>query len=204
MLKNCANRYAADIASMILSSDFSMSMKFAEENEDTKAFLMIQALKEISLNPLRGKITSDFIVQSEGSSSVCFWIDFDRWVNFIGLIELPAGHPRVAQLIEAINQNLNSKMFKAAKLSRRMDKKLGILLAPAIDRATKAYAASYRSASPEFARAAYNFIYEARREQLLNRQHKVSQVSHPGFNGEYSKAVAGFLYRHLPFAGITH
>lgn len=165
----------------------------------------------MALDPLSGNTTDAFVL-GLNSDLVCFNIRFDRFTNFIGLIELPATSGRVEQLIEAIRKNLNSKMFKAAQIHRRLDRRRIRLFEQAGDRASAAYAEVIQNADKtvhrddllQQAREAYNQVFNPRKEQIQTRCRNVGRVSSNGFQGSYTEAVAGFLYRHLPFDAVTH
>lgn len=209
----------SEMRSMVEGKDFEVAMCNASDDPDSKAFLMIQALNEISLDPVVGDTVHSFIfIYGQGGGNVCFNIRFDRFVNFIGLIELPENSGRAKQLMEAIEKNLNGKMFKAAKMHRRMDVRCVRLTQRARDCASKAYSAVIEAAYvnskliPDVniehlkseALAAYAKVFNPRKEQLQNRCRNVGRVACPGFQDGYTEAVAGFLYRHLPFTGISH
>lgn len=209
----------AEVRSMVEGKGFETAMCNAADDPDTKAFLMIKALDEIALDPTVGNTMDAFIfIYGQGGGNVCFNIRFDRFVNFIGLIELPENSGRAKQLMEAIKKNLNGKMFKAAKMHRRLDARSVRLFQQARDRASEAYSAVIQAGYAGGKRipgvnmeelkvraaAAYNKVFNPRKLQLQNRCRNVGRAACPGFQGGYTEAVASFLYRHLPFTGITH
>lgn len=201
-LRHQVHMMSPDVANWVKSADFESALRRIENDDDSMAFLMIEALKGIALDPLRGDSTGAFCECYE--ETMVFNIHFDRWINFIGIIELPLGD-RASQLRDAIRLNLDSRMFKAAKMSRRLDRKLNRLMGQADDRARAAFEAIYRRPgvihTPELLEEACNTrerIRNRRREELLQRKHRVAQHACPGFLGGYSDAVANFLYRHMP------
>lgn len=192
--------------SMVENPDFESTMRRAEKDEDTKAFLMIEALKGISLDPLRGDRLESFCKQY--GEAISFNIHFHCWTNFIGLIGLPAGSGRAKQLMEAIEANLKSSMFKAAKMHRRLSVRRGRLHEQVSKRAYQAYL-SVRMESPdgrftsdehkERADEAYERVVASRMAVVDDRIRRVGNSATPEFQGSFMEAVAKLLYWHLPF-----
>lgn len=193
-----------ELASFVSSDAFKKTMAVVEKDADTKAFLAIEALKGIALDPLTGKKPEAFYFQS--GDRLCFNLKFDRWVNFIGWFELPENSGRAKQVVEAIRSNLESRMFKAASMHRRLDKRRANMYEQVTQRARKAYAEVVQKCSrqeaPEEVRrkadAAYDSVFDRRWEDINARVRKIAKESSPGFRGGYSEAVANFLYWHLP------
>ena len=143
-----------------------------------------------------------------------YTIRFNRVSNFIDpVFSLPVSSGRAKQLNKAIEANLNSKMFKAAKMSRRLDRQLLRLESQIEAKARKAYDA-FKDPNGCFtkenleerlrlANEAYDQVTDPRKEQLKERVRRVSNCAFPGFQGSYSEAVAGFLYKHLPYESLT-
>lgn len=206
-LRRSTHMLAGDVLSMVQANDFEEAMRNAEADLDTKAFLTIQALKEIALEP-RHAAREPFFVESDGR--VCYHIRFDRMVNFIGeVFSLPASSGRAKQLNAAIEANLSGKMFKAAKMYRRLEQRVLRLEAQTKVRADKAFDA-FKQPNGYFAKEnleeqlrlaneAYDQVADPRKAQLRERISRVSECACPGFRGSYTEAVAGFLYRHLPY-----
>lgn len=206
MLRSGRHLLTLEQVSMIENPDFESAMGHTEKDEDTKAFLMIEALKGISLNPLRGDRLASFCHQDvEG---IYFDISFHCWTNFIGLIGLPAGSGRAKQLMEAIEANLKSRMFKAAKMHRRLNVRRGRLHEQVSKRAYQAYL-SVRMESPdgrftsaeheERANEAYEHVFAPRMAVVDDRIRRVANCATPEFQGAFTDALAKFLYWHLPF-----
>jgi len=190
------------MASALLCDDAVAAMQKTDEDPDAQAFLMLELLKSIALDPTQGETPDRFFRIYD--DEVIFTLHLDRWSNFItSCLCLPHGS-RANQLIEAIQENLNSRMFKAAKMSRRLDKRFNRLYQQARNRAEKiAYAGeenlwSWPKDRRDEADSLYRRIFEKREETLLNRLRKVSAVASPGLQGGFTEAVAKFLYNHLP------
>lgn len=192
--------------SMVEDPNFENTMRHAEQDEDAKAFLMIEALKGISLDPRTGERPECFCKQY--GEVISFNIRFYGWTNFIGLIDLPAGSGRAKQLIGAIEANLKSRMFKAAKMHRRLNARRGRLHEQVVKRAHQAYL-SVRMESPdgrftsaehkERADEAYERVFAPRMAVVDDRIRRVGSSATPEFQGAFTEAVAKFLYWHLPF-----
>lgn len=206
-LRSSTHMLSGDVLSMVQADDFEDAMRNAEANLDTKAFLTIQALKEIALEP-RDSDRESIYFETDGC--VAYNIRFDRMVNFIGgVFSLPANSGRAKQLNAAIEANLSGKMFKAAQMSRRLEKQVCRLESQAKARADKAYDAFKQPngcfANETFdeqlrlANEAYDQVMIPRKAQLRERMRRVINCACPGFQGGYTEAVAGFLYRHLPY-----
>lgn len=203
-LRRSTHMLRPDVASFVCSVEFKEAIAAADASEDTKAFLMVEALKGIALDPLTGEGPASFYTIHGDSAG--FHIRLNRTSNFIGLIDLPADSGRAKQLTEAIEQNLASRMFKAAKMHRRLDKRRTRLHMLAHEKAwfARMEVLEYRTNPKpskeklDLAKAAYAMIYDPRMEAIDARIKRVSDASCPAFRGAYTSAVAEFLYRHLP------
>lgn len=213
-LRSGTHMLEGDIVSALLSEDAIEAMRKTDEDVDAQAFLILELLQCIALDPMWGNTPERFYSVYE--DEIFFIIHLDRWANFITpCLGLPHGH-RANQLIQAIKDNLASKMFKAAKMSRRLDKRFVRLSEQAHRRYYKiAYASlekpwpkdqfesDHRSWQEHFraredASAKYDELFDERREALLKRLRKVSSAASPGLQGGFTEAVAKFLYNHLP------
>lgn len=196
-----------EVASMVQVPAFEAAIQEAGDEEDAKAFLMIAALNGIALDPLSGKVPEAFYTNHR--DVIGFHIRFDHWVNFIGLIELPAASGRAAQLIEAIKGNLENRIFKAAKMHRRLDQRRRRLHEQAHARAFQAWRTILDQCGGKLrtnedmdrADEAYSRAMWTRMEIINTRIRKVANCACPAFQGGYTEAVGEFLYWHLPFRG---
>ncbi len=213
-LRSGTHMLEGDIVSALLSEDAIEAMRKTDEDVDAQAFLILELLQCIALDPTWADTPERFYSVYE--DEIFFIIHLDRWANFITpCLGLPHGH-RANQLIQAIKDNLSSKMFKAAKMSRRLDKRFVRLSEQAHKRCHKIAYSDIDKAWPkdrlvrdrhlreefllarEKADAMYEELFEARREVLLKRLRKVSSAASPGLQGCFTEAVAKFLYNHLP------
>lgn len=192
------------VASFIKSDEFEKAIQTLDKRTDLKVYLMCQLLQQIALDPLTGDRLEDFMTEMQ--DEVFFNIRLNRYSNFIGLISLSPEAPQVAQLKDAITSNLSSRMFKAARMHRRMDARLRHITKVAGDKARTAYSAVMVECGGRFtserdrerADAAYSAIYDNWVERNQRRVRAVSNVACPGFQHGYSEDVASFLYHHLP------
>jgi hypothetical protein len=193
-----------DVASFVKSSEFEKAVRTLDDKADIKAFLMCQLLLQIALDPLSGDKVEHFIRENEEEA----WIQIrlDRTTNFIGWFSLPLDHPRVQELRIAIETNLNSRMFKAAKMSRRLDRRFIKIQSIALTRAQEAYRQVVHQCGGQLMtdeqRECANAAFEATSaewiERNVQRLRAVSKVAHPGFSKGWSEDLANFLYKYLP------
>lgn len=208
-LRRSVHLMEKNLADFVRSKDFEDALTKTEMEEDAKAYLMVEALKKIALCPCRGETPEDFIFY-RSDSVIAFNIQFDRWSNFIGLIGLPLNSGRAQQLIDAIETNLNSKMYKAAKMHRRLYFRRRKIESQVCGRARSVYTKvleRYRSETGAkwntaeviaLADEEFDRIYSPRMKNVDERVRKVADVAEGGFRGAYPEAVANFLYGHLP------
>lgn len=202
-LRRSAHMFSPELVAFVESDSFAKVMNKADKNDDTKAVLMIEALKGMALDPLAGDTPEAFA--SCYRKSIVFNISFNRVVNFIGWFDLPADSERADQVLDAIRSNLESPMFKAAAVHRRLDKRRKALHVIADDKAREArqavfkrYGVNYeKSEIREEADAAYHQIYDPWMAKIDARIKRVADVSAPEFKGAYTEALAQFLYGHL-------
>ncbi|WP_432263280.1 hypothetical protein [Cupriavidus sp. TMH.W2] len=209
-LRSGLHMLTGDVRSFVASTAFTKAMKEAEESVDTKAFLIIKALDGLALDPLTGKHVGSFITRADGMIS-CH-VRFDRWVNFIGLFSLPESSGRATQLVEAVDANIGGRMFKAAAMYRRLDRRAVRLHESARRKARAAFALALeksrdtvnargwvpKDSDYERANAEYDRVFEPRKALISGRLMALGKIASPGFLGSYTEAVASFLYQHLP------
>ncbi|MDO8416528.1 MAG: hypothetical protein Q7S87_09985 [Agitococcus sp.] len=112
------------------TAEYFRSPEFCEkiltlENDPTeKLRLTLALLTHVALDPVIGATVDKHVnlYPKEGQIWVC--LNFNRIVNFIGSFSIEPGTPDALALTEAIEQNLKGKLFKAAVMHRRMDKKV--------------------------------------------------------------------------------
>lgn len=126
-----------EVASFVKSVEYENAIKTLDSKADIKAYLTCQLLLKIALDPLTGDRVDHFLRENEDGA----WIQvrLDRTFNFIGWFSLPSGDPRIAEIRKAIETNLNSRMFKAARMGRRLDQRFLNIQAQAVSKAQDAY-----------------------------------------------------------------
>lgn len=202
--------FTGELKDFVLSAEFEENMRKADADPEILARLNMRALKGITLESFRGTRPDDFILRSETHTT--YLIGFSRVVNPMGpMLTLPNDSDYVDEMTRAVEENLNSKMFKAAKMSRRMDKRAVRLASQSAARGRKAYdlvlkQSNYYSkeSSPEeryhqifLANLAYDQVTDPARARIKERHRRVSDCVDPGFTGNYSEAIANFFHKHL-------
>jgi hypothetical protein len=95
------------------------------DNPREMARLTVGLLKHMALDPTRGTQIGDFALgyDDPADETIYFLCHINRVSNFVGYFELPRGSEEASQLVKAIRENLESRMFKAARMSRRLERK---------------------------------------------------------------------------------
>jgi hypothetical protein len=121
-------------ADYIRGEAFRTDVKNIQASPQELARLTLGLLKQLALDPQRGVLLGDF-VQYAGeapelekltatSDSIWFCLHFNRVTNFIGSFTLLRSAPETELLLKAIQDNLDSKIFKAARMHRRLAAKM--------------------------------------------------------------------------------
>ena len=207
-LRTGAQMLSGDVRAFVESQAFTDGLVTAEKYDVEKARMTIAMLKCVALDPLRGADRHAFITQGEGKLRCN--LAFDRLANFVGLFEIDLAAPLAKALVDAVEQNLRGRMFKAAQASRRIERRSVAMLAKAARRGTAAYRASLDAAMPKGvlrwsptpedyfrANAEFDRAYGNARENIERRLSALGRVASPGFTGGYTEAVAGFLHSYL-------
>jgi hypothetical protein len=102
------------------SSDYLARLE--ELGNDTRALARLSAalLEHVALDPLHGNKLEDFITVSSNAETVFVCLQLNRLVNPIGAFAVSSEAPEAAVLVQAIEKNLASRMFKAAVMHRRL------------------------------------------------------------------------------------
>jgi hypothetical protein len=194
-------------ASVARSANFLNDLETLSKDPEKLALLLIEQLRLMPLCPLQGTQVQDFI--HEDVTTGCAWtcLRFDRVINVVGFVELPLNTPVTKLLKQAIADNLKSRMFKAARILRKLNR-LRVRKQAKWDRdrnaqyrqfsATKLTVgahpdrAGYQAAWDEFfaTRDAYYLPLEERLEQRIHRVHEATQY------GDVTKDFYAFL-QHL-------
>lgn len=119
-------RFMTDEVYAYLSSpEAAAAAAAAEHDPRASAIVMIETLKGVALDPLRGNKAEHFMIDHGDCST--FWLQFDRLGHFITMFDLSKSDPAHAELVEAMRENIASRMFKAAAMARRTHAVLGRL-----------------------------------------------------------------------------
>lgn len=203
-LRRSAHMLTPDLAQWVFTQEFENAVLVAETENSVKAILLIELLNEISLDPLSGTSPDAFYTRHLGS--VGFNARLNRWTSFIGVFELsePKESALIASVISAITANLDSKMFKAARLHRRLDKRYSRRYKIAAEHAYAEYTAYLSKCvlpNSESDRSRASEVRDQKLAQQLalftSRTQRVSQVSGSLFTSSYTESLTSFLARHL-------
>jgi hypothetical protein len=199
---------SGDVRTFVASEAFTTGMLAADRDPSTLAYLTIKALNGLALDPTVGNTETAFF--SVSGDVVSFAVRFHTIANFIGDFSLPCEDSRAQQLIEAIQGNLDGKMFKAATIYRRLYSCSSRLLGSAERRARRAryeyetarrnYATDRRLTDAELAQAdaIYDGVYQPSHDRITGRMRALTHAATPGFSGAFTTTVADFLYWNLP------
>jgi hypothetical protein len=199
-----------------------------------QAQLAIALLGHMALDPTFGTKASDFcVVSGKGAESrITFNLQFDRIVNMLGIIELPASAIEAGKVIVAIHENLSSPRYKAAAMLRRLKERRTSVLRPVEKRASAEYCRVYNEvyqqvtasakqtargycSDEDHARAraeAYTAACSAKevilkpvRDRVDRRIQAVADVAAPEapFSGGYYAVLEAFATRYIAPA-LTH
>lgn len=193
------------------------------------ARLTIKLLEHVALDPLAGTKLADFASYSgpahalsalaPGAESTWFCLSLNRMSNFIGSFTLSSHAPEYEMMLVAIQRNLDSRMFKAAAMQRRFDRKQPARTSRFERLSHKAYTAvmdeamknplyTSRAHTQEVrdlrervlleAQAAQAEIFDPLVARRLARYNKVAKATtSPGYYSGYSDILAMFAVQYV-------
>jgi hypothetical protein len=216
------------------SLDYRARLEAMERDPEQLARLTISLLRHMALDPQRGATVDDHTpfrgALIKGSNTapndIYFALQFHRVSNFIGNFTLPADSPEMPALLKAIEENLASKMFKAAQMDRRLEKTVPSHYARFRKQAEAAYSAAYQKAevgAPAWkpfdneercryyetnvypvARAASTAVLTPLQDRIIQRLAKVRGAAFDeDFQGSYTDIRIAFATRYLVPTGVT-
>lgn len=216
------------------SLDYRARLEALGSDPEQMARLTIALLKHMSLDPQRGTTVDDHtpfrgaLIKGSNTAptSIYFALQFHRVVNFIGNFTLSADSPEMPALLKAIEENLSSKMFKAAQMDRRLEKTVPSHYARFRKQSEAAYSAAYQKAekgAPAWkafdnearcryydanvypvARAASNAVLAPLQDRILKRLAKVRNAAYDeDFRGSYTEIRIAFATRYLVPTGVS-
>lgn len=199
---------ASDLA-FLASEDAFASAAAADIDVQASVAAMVDTLAGTALDPLRGTDVGHFV--SDGGDHWSIHLSFHRLSHFINLFDIPKASPGAAELVTAIEANLQSKMFKAALIDRRLQRRFVKLQTRCSSRHIETYRAYVTANSRQGmaqlehqkvisqAEEAAARATEPRRASLLQRQRFLSARAMPTLAGRsYSQWVAERLASVLP------
>ena len=215
---------AGPVADHLRSEEYRKNVEALGNDPKELARLTGCLLKHVSLDPLVGKRLEDFVnpfnVESE---EYYFYLPLNRVVNFLGNFSLRRDSAEARALLQAIQENLNSKMFKAASMHRRLDQARLRHERRLTARAKAAYedslAQSRRNATPyhgnltaaerrqeeaqwtamrEAANAAHDAVYVEPHARMNRRIRAVGELAFDqDFRAGYTEILIAFAARYL-------
>lgn len=195
--------------------------RLEELGNDVRALARLSAslLEHVALDPLMGTRPDQFIKVASDAETVFVCLQLNRLVNPIGVFALPATAPELTLLVQAVEKNLASRMFKAARMHRRLaqgnTKRYRRFEKAASAARQAAYAKAeqdtpqpaYFSEESRYARLqgirakadqAYEDVYGPLDERLKGRIHAVANQAYgPEYRGGYYDILAAFASRYI-------
>jgi hypothetical protein len=224
----------AEVDGQFRTLDYRARLEAMERDPEQLARLTIALLRHMALDPQRGTTVDDHTPfrgalikgSNTASTDVYFALQFHRVTNFIGNFTLSAASPEMPALLKAIEENLASKMFKAAQMDRRLERTVPSHYSRFRKKAEAAYSAAYEKAekgAPAWkafdnekrcsyyeanvypvARAASTAVLTPLQDRILQRLAKVRDAAYDAdFLGSYTEIRITFATRYLVPAGVT-
>jgi hypothetical protein len=196
-----------EVASYIKSEAFAADVARLRSDDVLRARLTVRLLEGIAVDPLSMARGETFFVHGVlGRDPVWVNIRLDRWVNFLGAFSLANGSAQIQEVMNAIERNLQSPMFEAAKAHRAHDRTISAEHARASELARAAFeeachgvrrqdlsASQYLHAQETFAK-----VFNEAMEGFHQRGRDLSAAAAPRFAGvDFTEGVASFLFEHL-------
>jgi len=193
----------------------------ARYDDYARASLTIALLSHMSLDPLAGICLEDFVDTKPSADSVVgVFLSFYQVANFIGSFTISRTSSEWSALQQAIRQNIESKMFKAASMHLRMRDKLNARVrglekrASAVHQKTLDDALNERNPQPaqgwrrpseavldvcySLARAARQVVFVPPRQRLDRRMDSVRrQAYHPDYRGSFYEMQTAFAAKYM-------
>lgn len=170
---------------------------------------MVESLQGVSIDPHRGDDIGRFVTDWGDEWGIN--LHFHRLSHFLAMFRVPKTSPLAAELVTAIEANLQSSMFKAAQMDRRMQGRFIRLRSRLGDRRSQIYKQHVQANT----RQGMNVLEQAsliadaervsteatapREASLLARQRALSDAAMPALAGRgWSSWAADRLFQTLP------
>lgn len=182
----------------------------ADSSPAAKAALMLETLRGVALDPLRGNSVEHFVI--DGPDAWVFCLQFDRLSHFVLSFSVSKKDEIGAELLTQVLLNLKSRKFKAATTLRRLERsgrlqrlhdqmqERGRVVRRAYLNASLKAGADRAETDAVYAAAEALYVQEtaARRAQLEQRRRDLSRASSPALaDVGYTQWVADVLCRSL-------
>lgn len=215
----------ARVLEQLRSEQFEDQVQALNNDAAALARMTVALLQYLALDPNVGSRVEDFIPEAHPArrtNAGQVWVNlaFFQTANFIGAFTLESDSVELSLLVKAIQENLDSKMFKAAVLYRRLKSKFHPRVAAIRKRAQAAYqraleaslarqnpqpvkgwvrpAAGMVERASEAGAHARELVYAPAREHLDRRMESVrKQTAHPDYAGSAYEIQTAFAVQHL-------
>jgi hypothetical protein len=215
----CEGLTASQLA-YLRSPAYLAALEGIKDNPQEMARLTVGLLKHMALDPTRGTQIGDFALGYDNpeDETIYFLCHINRVSNFVGYFELPRGSREAVKLVEAIRENLESRMFKAARMSRRLERKAsgrytriravarkdynGVIerMSPGINfRDThKPQVSAMITAMHEQANEAFDAVYKPLVARKEAREQAIGNAAFDaGFRGHFTSILGAFAIRYI-------
>lgn len=195
IVHHMGHRVAPELITGLTDPEVRQRANDADENTEIKVQLVIAALNGLSIDTRNG------IYRSTNETHTTYCVHFHTVSNpFGGCFVLSNESPMLEKLENAIAANLASKMFKAAKVYRRLQPKIVAAEAKLTQKAMRAYDSCLRRTNDkDLANAEYDKVSRRRSDQLNHRIRMIAHTACPAIAGKgYSQWLAEILYQNLP------
>lgn len=201
---------------LFLSSDaYLKSIKEVDGSDVLKAKLTINMIRSTALSTREGYETPEDCYYEDEEGNAFFTLHFHRLTNPIGSFSLTLDDPLFQLVLDAIDRNVKSRMYKAAELTVRLERlsvKAQVRYRVKANAAYKqtlsenqpsdAMVASFdpdrfvvEAKATKLAEAAYDKVLNSNQTRLFDRLRAVGRVAMPDTELGYTVWLAEFLDR---------
>lgn len=181
---------AADVE-YLKSLQYLLDVATVADDAEKRAKLTICLLEHFALDPHRGSKVEDFLearprpYEAYDGATTYLWVSLamHKMAFFVESFSIPHNSPYVALLKQAVQANLQSKKFKAARMSRRLAPVYSRIYAQLDNKAQTAAHTAYR--------AAYDGFKQDRRAEITAlQQQTLNDIMSSTYRAVMAKPVA--------------
>ncbi len=195
-----------EVASYIQSEAFSADVARLRSDDVLRAWLTVRLLEGIAVDPLSVARGESFVHSISGRDPLWINIQLDRWANFLGAFSLAEGSAQLQEVLAAIERNVQSPMFEAAKAHRDHDRTISAEHARASELARAAFEKACQGVRRQdlsesqrlHAQETFAKVFNDAMEGFHQRGRDLSAAAAPRFAGvAFTEGAASFLFEHL-------